>query len=336
MYVPISVLSIIFARFVLLKSICLIATISMVASCSPTAGSTKTTKNFSDQHLAFKDFSQSGNKLNITLECCYNIERLSYKCSLYDTNNKYVKTIEEDVEPNDTKNKPFTIQYKKDVDFKIGTLRFNFVSGKTKDNVSTDDRVASKVYYYDYISQKEDQSKIIGTEKLTYNQKPSSRFSDENYGPYTFSGWEYYVDGSPKTYNYDVPATSDLKLLGKYTYSEEDHLNLIKQNNPYNACVMVKREFYNKFLFVKTESETIQGSGVIFKKSGNKYYVLSNAHVTTTNPNYENLEDTIKVKSDTYTATTVKRFTEYDLSVLRFESSKKALFTHILKQNMNF
>lgn len=284
----------------------------------------KTENIFEDKHIMLDGFSQTGNKLTLNLKCCYSVENIYFEARLYDDNGFYIDEFREEHLVQQEKNKVFSLACNTLFSERIDTVRFRLIRGKTYDKVDSNYTIDCKTYYFDYLNYSPSNiTTLLASESVSPNMLPTKRFTAPNLGPYTFSGWEYTDEaGSSKTYSYNVRATSNLIIRPDYTYSESKHKSIMQGEQVYKALVKTERTYYDKILFIPVPDLRIQGSGVIYKKSGNDYYVLTCAHCVKNLKEYDKYTDKIYIDGSTFNSTVVKVDQTCDLAILKFTSTK--------------
>lgn len=283
----------------------------------------KVESKFEDKHILFKGFSQSGKTLTLKLRSCYDVEFLQFELSLYDDEGFFLDDFHEIHTISAKKDTDFEVMCKTLTDSRVYTVRFRLIQGRTYNVVDSNYTINNKVYYYDYFQLSPSNiTTLFATEVVSPNKLPKEKHNAFNIGPYTFSSWRYADESyNQHPYSYNVKATRNLAIYPNFTYSEASHLSIMK-NDVYGSLVETERTYYDKFLFIPIPEMTSQGSGVIYSKSGNDYYVVTCAHCVETLPDYDSYKDKIFIGSTPYDSTVVKINQAYDLAVVKFTSTK--------------
>lgn len=89
------------------------------------------------------------------------------------------------------------------------------------------------------------------------------------------------------------------------------------------ANVMIFNNRYSSFLGIKYKENNSYGSGVIYKKDQNYYYVLTNNHVISYDYSYSVQKIVVEdFYSNRYEGTVIYSNISYDLAIVRFESKE--------------
>lgn len=303
-------------------SLIMLSQLVVLSGCFQTNKQVKKVENkFEDKHILFKGFSKSANTLTLKLRSCYDVELLQFECSLYDDEGFYLDNLHEVHTLSAKKDNDFEVTCKSSINTRVNTVRFRLIQGKTYDTVDLNYTIKNKVYYYDYFQLSPSNiTTLFATEVLSPNKLPTEKYNAFNIGPYTFSGWRYADESyNQHTYSYNVKATRNLAIYPNFTYNESNHLSIMK-NDVYNSIVKTERTYYEKILLIPIPELTGQGSGVIYTKSGNDYYVLTCAHCVENLSEYDSYKDKIYIGSTSFDSTVVKVNQAYDLAILKFTS----------------
>jgi uncharacterized repeat protein (TIGR02543 family) len=139
---------------------------------------------------------------------------------------------------------------------------------------------------------------------------------------YRFIGW-YTDKDCTSPFNFDTTVKSDITLYAGYTLDTEKIMNTVSEDvmksNVKLSVVHYKRSGLG---FYPCASST--GSGVIYKRKGNYYFLLTNNHVVNTAD--ETVDKTTLTVLDCYGNASEGELlyssADYDLAIVRFESEK--------------
>ena len=95
---------------------------------------------------------------------------------------------------------------------------------------------------------------------------------------FVFDGW-YLDEKCTVEYNASSFLTESITLYAGWSVDVESVVNSVSQELM-SANLKVKSKFYNTSGYGNVLDSSSQGSGVIIKKMGNLYYLLTNCHVT--------------------------------------------------------
>ena len=149
---------------------------------------------------------------------------------------------------------------------------------------------------------------------------------------YTFTGW--YIDSSLKNeFSFSSGVVGNKILYAGFKIDAATLTNEITTSTM-RSMVTVYNKSYNAFLGIPTESSTSQGSGVIFKKSSNYYYLLTNCHVAVLKDGYKKQKITVvdyqgnEYEGKIYNNGTYDSIAaSYDLACIYFKSTNSNLKT---------
>jgi len=161
---------------------------------------------------------------------------------------------------------------------------------------------------------------IIATTGALSLVNPPEEPTKENY---IFRGW-YKDKECTNPFDFDSAVKSDITLYAGYTLDTEKILNTVS-SDIMKANVKLSVVHYSRGSVAYYPKASSTGSGVIYKKSGNYYFLLTNNHVVKTADN--EIEKTTVTVIDCYGNATegevMYSSSEYDLAVVRFLSEKQ-------------
>lgn len=149
---------------------------------------------------------------------------------------------------------------------------------------------------------------------------------------YSFTGW--YVDSTLKNeFSFSNGIVDNKVLYAGFKIDAATLTNTITTSTM-RSMVTVYNKSYNTFLGIPTESVTGQGSGVIFNKSSNYYYLLTNCHVAVLKDGYKKQNITVvdyqgnEYEGKIYNNGTYDSIAaSYDLACIYFKSTNSNLRT---------
>jgi len=145
---------------------------------------------------------------------------------------------------------------------------------------------------------------------------------------YIFEGW--YLDEELSTpFDITKRLTGDITLYAKYDIDKDYFVEYIN-NNILSSFLTVSSFIFESpdSAFVSTNS---RASGVIIKKTGNKYYFLTNKHTLLFLPDVH--YQCISLIGKSYTCELVSYDAKYDLALLTFETADELAYINIAKAN---
>lgn len=146
---------------------------------------------------------------------------------------------------------------------------------------------------------------------------------------YIFEGW--YLEESFETkFEIENKITSDFSLYAKYILDENLLTEDIKQKYISSLVYIQSNTFKEDSIIVDEQSV---GSGIIIKKDGLKYYLLTNNHILLSNENA--IHYCFAHDNHQHIATLVAQDPKYDLALLTFESNHDYHVINIAKENPN-
>lgn len=301
-------------------SIFVLSQVVTLSSCN-SVNTHKVLSDMSEQHILFKGFSQEGNKLILNFSSCYDVHNIGAFVDVFDSNKVLLREYNFSENISKKKNTDFSVSISLEDSTKISLVRTMSLGGKTYDRVSDNDVIEGKKYFYDFLTPYQETHKIYQTKTVGFKQQVSEASKLANYGPYTFTNWSTEKYNNKKFSTKEI-ATSNKFIYPMFSYNETTHLvNLLSDNNAYGACLKIRRRFYDNFLFIPIEKAHVDYSGVIYKHSGNNYYIISCAHGMKSDATYESYKDFVIINDKEYDATILNKVESKDLGVLRFESS---------------
>lgn len=150
--------------------------------------------------------------------------------------------------------------------------------------------------------------------------RPPEAPTKENY---IFRGW-YKDKECTKPFDFDSAVKSDITLYAGYSLDTEKILNAVS-SDVMKANVKLSVVHYSRGSVAYYPMANSTGSGIIYKKSGNYYFLLTNNHVVKTADTA--VEKTVVTVIDCYGNATegevMYSSAEYDLAVVRFLSEKQ-------------
>lgn len=268
--------------------------------------------------------------IGIKYNCIYNLNSVTVYASFLENNNIIYNT-EKTSNVIYPANSEGTIYL--DVDYETVFLSFDDViisfKGITVDNVNEINNAKKEYKITLNFNSAAHQNKILkikNGEKIKYSDIPTS----ENK---TFIGWySDYELTNPYDIQNNIP-TDDLTLYAKWQINY-DSLNNAIESTAIKSDVTIHNKQYNSFLGIRTSSKTNLGSGIIFKRIGSTYYVLTNNHVVYFNGKYKKQKITITdFDGKKYTAKIVGNDAKYDLAILSFNTTKNLTVTQLADSN---
>jgi len=126
---------------------------------------------------------------------------------------------------------------------------------------------------------------------------------------YIFDNW--YKDEEYVTkFNFNKKIYEDTTIYGKYTL-DQDKINAILQAGGLKSHVGIKIEYFNRFL-----TRYSWGSGVILEMTDNRYYLLSNSHLSLPSYGFNNIRFfAYDYLGNCNVATLVFERSDYDLAI---------------------
>ncbi len=107
------------------------------------------------------------------------------------------------------------------------------------------------------------------------------------------------------------------------SYSSNLYISSEKNDEVLKANVMIFNNCYSTFLGIKYKENNSYGSGVIYRKDENYYYVLTNNHVIGYDYSYSNQQIIVEdFYFNKYVGEVMYSDVKYDLAIVRFENKE--------------
>ncbi len=154
---------------------------------------------------------------------------------------------------------------------------------------------------------------------------------------YTFVGW-YLNDTFENRYYFGEAVKEDITLYAAWERDISSVINRLTTEYMTANVEVVARHYSGMGFFPSPTGTGATGSGAIYKRLGNYYYVLTNCHVIDYEEPVTFAEYTVyDAYGNEYESELLEQAPEYDLAVLRFYSDKElkvfALDTEIPDRN---
>lgn len=302
--------------FSYLFALCMVA----ASSCSPQNSIANKAEEAYDKSISFEGHYVESGKLYGRLRSTYSLSKICYDAYLYDKKGAYLEYSQSIVECDIKAGSQgaFEIKTKKTAPSSVGYIQFEMNWGSTYDKTNSDKIIENKKLACAFWTAEGD---LCSWQTVNYGQKPRVVNATSQYNYYPYSGWATTANADSVNYNYE-PLIRNTNLYPVVTFNQTAYRNAISDTSFSSACLMVEASFYNKIWFIETEETIQQGSGTIYRKSGNTYYVLTAEHVIHDNNNYENSRFRVKtIYGETIDCTVRITFPSVDLAILSFNSN---------------
>ncbi len=148
-----------------------------------------------------------------------------------------------------------------------------------------------------------------GRESVTKSYKNGALLNEDvpTREGYEFVGWSTNSDHS-NFYDYSRPIRDDLTLYARWTVDYADLIDRVNENAVKSSVKVVVPTYYGS---------SQQGSGVVYRRNGHHWYVLTNSHVVTYQGKTMTNANVYDAYGKEYSATVLKADAKYDLAVLK-------------------
>ncbi len=142
---------------------------------------------------------------------------------------------------------------------------------------------------------------------------------------HAFVGWSYDALGN-NMYLGGTPLDGDVTLYPVWSYDSDRVIGEI-YSSEIKMCVSINAVGYNSLFGAVTDSDSMQGSGVICHDEPGYYYCVTNSHVTEVAESYGNSEYTVTdCYGNEFSAELIASDSKLDLALLRFRKGAKLLY----------
>lgn len=284
----------------------------------------KETAELDDSDIIYYGFEQAsiGDEyaLSLEFECKYNIFKIEYEGSAYDSNNTYIDSIRGSLTSTSyiEKDVKFTSAFETsyDVYSKAETLDLDI----TATAYVNDNEGLVATYRVTFIYNNGDDDTSVKVNKGDVITAPTDPVKEN----YIFNAWHTNKTFTNE-FDFSTQITSNVYLYAEYLTDDELYIATIKADI-LSANITVKATSYTG-----TSGVESSGSGVIFHETTNYYYFLTNNHVTYKVSGYNNVSYKVMDYEFNYYSdvTILNSDANYDLSVGRFKKSSKQTLSTI-------